>query len=78
MPSSWLYPVQAMAYLDLAHFAPLQGRSSTPAPHTVEPPQIGERRIRLQGAPNRKDLIDVLPAFTQGSIVSIKNPDPAD
>jgi predicted Zn-dependent peptidase len=35
-------------------FGPMTGRSATPNPRTVEPPQQGERRIRLQGAVDRK------------------------
>jgi predicted Zn-dependent peptidase len=31
------------------HFGGLAGRAPTPAPRTVEPPQNGERRLRLQG-----------------------------
>jgi len=36
------------------HFADLPGHSPTPVPHTVEPPQNGERRIRLQGELDQK------------------------
>jgi predicted Zn-dependent peptidase len=35
-------------------FGSLAGRSATPNPRTVEPPQQGERRIRLEGAVDRK------------------------
>lgn len=35
-------------------FGPMAGRMATPNPRTVEPPQQGERRIRLQGAVDRK------------------------
>jgi zinc protease len=31
------------------HFGSLEGRASSPRPRTLEPPQRGERRIRLQG-----------------------------
>jgi predicted Zn-dependent peptidase len=42
--------------LDLAKslFGSFAGAAATPLPRTVEPPQSGERRIRLQGAVQRK------------------------
>lgn len=47
--------VSAPEVLDLArrHFASLEGRAPSAAPRTVEPPQRGERRIRLQGPVQR-------------------------
>lgn len=36
------------------YFAPLEGRAPSARPRTVEPPQRGERRIRLQGPVQRK------------------------
>jgi zinc protease len=36
------------------HFAALEGRAPSAGPRTVEPPQRGERRIRLQGPVQRK------------------------
>jgi zinc protease len=35
-------------------FGELEGKPASPAPHTIEPPQTGERRIRLQGAQDKK------------------------
>jgi predicted Zn-dependent peptidase len=36
------------------NFADMKGRAATPAPYTVEPAQVGERRVRLQGDLDRK------------------------
>jgi predicted Zn-dependent peptidase len=36
------------------YFAPLEGRAPSARPRTLEPPQRGERRIRLQGPVQRK------------------------
>lgn len=36
------------------HFGSLEGRAPSAAPRTVEPPQRGERRIRLQGPVERR------------------------
>jgi predicted Zn-dependent peptidase len=36
------------------YFAEMEGHAASPAPHTVEPVQAGERRIHLQGALDRK------------------------
>ena len=36
------------------HFASIEGRAVVPVPHTAEPQQTGERRIRLQGALDQK------------------------
>jgi len=36
------------------NFADMKGRAATPAPYTVEPTQVGERRVRLQGDLDRK------------------------
>ena len=48
--------VRAEQVLRLAerHFGPLEGRAPSAAPRTVEPPQRGERRIRLQGPVERR------------------------
>jgi len=39
-----------------ALFADISGKPATPPPHTIEPAQNGERRIRLQGELNQKYL----------------------
>jgi zinc protease len=36
------------------HFGALPARAPTPAPHTIEPAQTGERRLILQGEVERK------------------------
>lgn len=36
------------------HFGQMKGRPASPAPHTVEPVQTGERRIRIEGAQEKK------------------------
>jgi zinc protease len=35
-------------------FGPIEARPATALPHTIEPPQTGERRVRLAGPGNRK------------------------
>ncbi len=36
------------------HFGEMEGRPASPAPHTIEPVQTGERRIRIEGAQEKK------------------------
>lgn len=36
------------------HFGEMEGQAASPAPHTMEPAQMGERRIRLHGEQDRK------------------------